>query len=95
MDTNFGTIKLPRIPVTTNTEQNGGRPRAHPAASAIVVAGLAFIPLGVIGWIWTAEWRWALTGLLALLTTLIVSGAVNVALVKPNRRQVTVRPPGA
>lgn len=45
----------------------------HPAAA------LGFIALtaGLCAWLWTGEWRWAVTGLAALLTGAIVGAALD------------------
>lgn len=54
------------------------RPPLHP------LGALGFIALtaGLVAWLWTEEWRWAVTGLAVLLALAIV-GAVLDARRKP------------
>jgi hypothetical protein len=64
--------------------QNGTRKaNGHPALAACFVASLAALPLGVVGWIWSGDWRWAATGVLIMLALAIVTVAVSVMTSRP------------
>lgn len=42
----------------------------HPA----VALGFALLAAGLLAWLWTGEWRHAVTGLVALVVAAVVSG---------------------
>lgn len=73
----------------TATAANGstgkGKPTIHPAAFFTGMTALGAVPGGLIGLIWTADWRWPITGLLVMLTLLLISAALNGALNKAYR----------
>lgn len=43
----------------------------QPIALAVKV-GFVLLALGCLAWLWTGEWRWAVTGLVALLVGAVV-----------------------
>lgn len=45
------------------------------AARCWIAAAIAFVA-GLSGWVWTGEWRWAATGLLATLLALAFATVV-------------------
>ena len=45
----------------------------HPIAAA----GFGFLVAGLIAWLWTGEWRWALTGLAMLIASAVVAAAAE------------------
>lgn len=48
----------------------GGRKTVAFAVASGTVFGLPL--LGVVGWVWTTDWRWAVTGLALGLVALVV-----------------------
>lgn len=47
--------------------------RAHPAA----LAGAGLFLAGLLAWLWSGDWRWALTGVALFLLGALVAGATN------------------
>lgn len=43
----------------------------------VVAGGFVVFVGGLVGWLWTGDWRWALTGLLLLLGAAVLVGANN------------------
>lgn len=68
-----------------NGSADKGKPTIHPAAFFVGMSALAAVPAGLIGLIWTADWRWLVTGLLVMLTLLLISASLNGALNKAYR----------
>ena len=66
---NQPTATFPKIP----------RPPTHP----VLVAGYLLLVGGLLGWLWTGEWRWAVTGVVLLLAAAIVYGGVEDKRVTP------------
>lgn len=62
-----------------------GKPTIHPAAFFTGMSALAAVPAGLIGLIWTADWRWVVTGLLVMVALLFISAALNGSLNKAYR----------
>lgn len=60
---------------TTTSQPTTGR--AAPRARLTAALGLALLTAGLIAWVWTGEWRWALTGLASLLVTAVFAPAAN------------------
>lgn len=44
------------------------------AVHPLVAAGFAVLVASLLAWVWLGEWRWAVTGLLVLLISAVVSG---------------------
>lgn len=59
------------------------------ASRAIVAAGLVLLVLGLIAWLWSGDWRWALTGLAGLLVGTFAAG------VTANRKPTSPPAPAA
>lgn len=56
----------------TNKPSTGrDKGRAHPAA----LAGLALLVLGLVAWLWSGDWRWAISGLALLLVGALIAAA--------------------
>lgn len=49
----------------------------------VVVAGFLLFVAGLLGWMWTGEWRWAVTGLILLLAAAVLSGALDTKVTPP------------
>lgn len=80
------TREWPRdVTAAANGSAGKGKPTIHPAAFFTGMSALAAAPSGLIGLIWTADWRWVVTGLLVMLTLLLTSAALNGALNKAYR----------
>lgn len=45
----------------------------HPIAAA----GFGFLTAGLLAWLWTGEWRWALTGLAILIASAVAAAAAE------------------
>jgi hypothetical protein len=43
----------------------------------LVLVGFTALVLGLLGWLWTGEWRYAVTGVTVLLATAVVVGAMR------------------
>lgn len=59
---------------------NGGvKPKAplHPVPFATALGGVAATPAGLIALIWSADWRWAASGVLVTVLMLIVAAALS------------------
>lgn len=39
----------------------------------LLLAGIACLAAGLVAWLWTGEWRWAVTGIVAFLVLGIAS----------------------
>lgn len=67
----------PHDPHTTPVHPVGDTaPKENKALSPVGAAGFAALILGLIAWLWTGEWRWAVTGV-AVLLICAVAGAVE------------------
>lgn len=68
------TMQIPTI-------HGNGRPRTReplpPLANIALVLALLATPLGVIRWVWTADWRWLVTGLMVTLILLVIAAAIS------------------
>lgn len=45
----------------------------HPVGAV----GLALIPLGLLAWLWTGEWKWAATGAALFLVAAVIGTALD------------------
>lgn len=45
----------------------------HPS----VATGFGFLTAGLLSWLWTGEWRWAVTGLAILIASAVVAAAAS------------------
>jgi type IV secretory pathway VirB2 component (pilin) len=81
------------LPIAANGHRN--RPTTHPIASAVALLGLATVPLGIVGWVWAGDWRWAVTGLLVMVAMFIASGVTNLVLTREFRKNPSgiLKPP--
>ncbi|MGH3926910.1 MAG: hypothetical protein ACRDTT_29260 [Pseudonocardiaceae bacterium] len=61
--------------LTVNRSARRGR-AMRPAVAATLAAGLASSPLGLIGWIWAGDWRWAVTGILVMVIAAIITAVL-------------------
>lgn len=75
--------------VSNPAAPTNGKPASKPPVSlttgAIAITGLLAIPSGLIGWIWSADWRWAATGFLAALAVFLVAWLLSVLMSEKHR----------
>lgn len=53
------------------------KPTVHPRALGVWGIGVMFVPAGLIAWVWSSDWRWALTGALVTVITMIAASCLN------------------
>lgn len=42
-----------------------------------IAVAIALVALGALAWLWTGEWRWALTGLVAAVVASVIGAAAS------------------
>lgn len=73
------TREWPPTAVEPTVNGSGRKPGAsiHPVALGVGLGSLVATPLGLVAWIWSADWRWAPTGLLVMLALVVLAAALN------------------